>query len=155
MKLTGFNQLTVGDQSYDLSKVRYGIIEKECERVGKLSFSYNGIVFNNNISSAISTYLAQLEFEVFKISNRLKLGEVFYDIPKLVELSYTFNRRTINGSIKEIKEKVTKLIEDYDPNITRDGVWFGDLFVSRSGTLSKIRQAVIIEEMKRIECSLK
>ncbi len=145
MKITGFNEVTINSVKHNLGKKRIEIIENERNRIRE--FDYDGVSLN--IGQALSNHLSQLRFEI--VGNQIKLGEVYFSVVVVNTHEYNFDGKLIVGTIEEIKEKVTKLIEEYDP-IINNSIWIcGNLFNGGDRRLSSIKTFFINSEMEKYE----
>ena len=149
MKITEFNQILINNQTHDLSQIRAEIIEQECDRVGDIT--YDGVTFS--IKYGLAIYLRRCKFEVID-DNTIKLGDATINIPELISHTYWLGDRLFKGTVKEIKEQVTKHLEGSDPEIT-SGSWV-KLGNSQTGiypddTFLKIKTRLMKKEIEKIE----
>ncbi len=153
-EITAFNEVTVDGVKYDLTAKREEIIQEECGRYKHINIPYDGITLVSG-ATAIRNYLKNLSFEI--IGNNIKLGEVVFSSGELVKREYLFDNKMIKGTITEIKEKVTKLIEECDPTLEYDGIWICSKLFNGNINCKKllcIKTSFINSEMDKI-CQLK
>ena len=153
MKITGFNQLIIGNTTHNLSKLRSQIIEQECDRVGDTYVDYGGIIFHANIRQALSTHLSQFRFEVVNDST-IKLGEVKVNVYDLMNQEYRVYGKVFKGTVEEIKKQVTRHLETMELKLSPgSGVWLGDNYVisQPNETFSETMARLIANEIRKID----
>ena len=153
MRISKLNEIEIGCKSYDLSSIRAKLIKQEVDRVGDLSFAYNGTRLGSDIRIKLRIYLETLWFRIVD-GHTISLGEAFFDTSELITHRYFIDGSEYRGTIEEIKKWVTEYLKGEDIKLKAgSGVWLCDNYVLSKANekIADIKARLVENEMRKIE----